>query len=744
MIRLSRSNGKAFENKPFRKTSNPFLMKNKTTWLLSLPLAAMAGCMNPSNSDHMSAYPDIPLTYPVTDTVDVVDNYFGEQVPDPYRWLEDDTSARTAAWVTAQNEVTFDYLSQIPFRRQLRDQFERLYNYPKYGAPFQVGNYYFFAKNDGLQNQAVIYRQEGLEGEPSVFIDPNTLSESGTTAISIIGISRDDRFVAVGRQDAGSDWQRIQVYEVATGNQLADDLNWVKFSGAAWWKDGFFYSRYPAPEKGMELSGNNLNHAVYYHRLGTDQSEDELVFRDGNNPTYYHFGDVTEDGRYLVITQAPGTDGYATLYKDLEKDGPIVTLFPGYANKSSVVHSLGDRFLVLTDIDAPNYRLLEVDLANPEPAAWKEVIPTSENLLQGCSTGGGKLFANYLEKATDRIYVMNYDGSDKKELTLPGVGSAGSPGGKESHRVLFYSFTSFLYPPTIFKYDVASGTSSEFQTTSLAFDPSKYVEKQVTYTSKDGTPVTMFIAHRKDIVLDGSHPCLLYGYGGFNISLSPSFSTSRLLLLENGGIFAMANLRGGGEYGEQWHQDGMLLKKQNVFDDFIAAAEFLVAEGYTQPSKLGISGGSNGGLLVGACMTQRPDLFAVALPAVGVLDMLRYHRFTVGKGWIPEYGSSEQSEEMFRYLKGYSPLHNLRPGVSYPATMVTTADHDDRVVPAHSFKFAATLQQAHTGTPPVLIRIETNAGHGAGKPTSKIIDEVADIYSFFFYNTDAKIENVNQ
>jgi prolyl oligopeptidase len=717
-------------------------MKINTACSLSIALATLAGCMESSNPDSMSDNPDIPVTYPVTDTVDVVDTYFGEPVADPFRWLEDDTASNTAAWVAAQNEVTFGYLAQIPFRQQLRDQFERLYNYPKYGAPFQVGGYYFFSKNDGLQNQAVIYRQEGLDGTPSVFLDPNLMSESGTTAISIIGISRDDRYLAVGRQDAGSDWQQIHVYEVSTGNKLADELQWVKFSGAAWWKDGFFYSRYPAPEKGTELSGNNLHHAVYYHRLGTDQAEDQLVFRDDSNPTYYHFGDVTEDGRYLVITQAPGTDGYATLYKDLENDGPVVTLFPGYANKNSVVHSLGDRFLVLSDIDAPNYRLLEVDLANPEPAAWKEIIPTSGNLLQGCTTGGGKLFANYLEKATDRIYVMNYDGSDMKELSLPGVGSAGSPGGKESHQVLFYSFTSFLYPPTIFKYDVSTGTSSEFQTTSLAFDPSNYVEKQVTYKSKDGTPVTMFIAHRKDIVLDGSHPCLLYGYGGFNISLSPSFSTSRLLLLENGGIYAMANLRGGGEYGEQWHQDGMLMKKQNVFDDFIAAAEYLVAEGYTQPAKLGISGGSNGGLLVGACMTQRPDLFAVALPAVGVMDMLRYHRFTVGKGWIPEYGSSEQSADMFRYLKGYSPLHNLRPGVAYPATMVTTADHDDRVVPAHSFKFAATLQQAHAGEAPVLIRIETNAGHGAGKPTSKIIDEIADVYSFFFYNTNSRIRKV--
>ncbi|GAB4256447.1 MAG: prolyl oligopeptidase family serine peptidase [Saprospiraceae bacterium] len=703
-------------------------------------LAMLASCKQENNNERTANYPPIPVTYPETAEQDVVDEYFGEKVPDPYRWLEVDTAAAVEEWVKAENEVTFGYLEKIPFREDVRERYEELFNYPKFSAPFQVGEYYFFSKNDGLQNQSVIYRQKGLDGKPEVFIDPNAISPDGTTSINIIGVSDDNKYVAVSRQDAGSDWQQIHVYEVESVNKLPDELKWVKFSGASFWKDGFFYSRYPEPAPGTELSGNNLFHSIYYHKLGDPQENDKLIFMDEANPTYYHFGGVTEDGRYFVLYQAPGTDGYATLYKDLEADSEFVTLFEGYSNKSSVVHNIGSKFLVLTDIDAPNYRLIEVDINDPSPANWKDVIPESENLLQAVNTGGGKLFANYLEKATDRIYQMEYDGSGKKEIKLPGVGSANAPGGREEYKTLFYSFTSFLYPPSIFKYDVETGESSLFQETKLKFNPEEYVEKQVTYKSKDGTEVTMFLVHKKDLPMDGLNPCLLYGYGGFNISLTPSFSTSRIMLLENGGVFAMPNLRGGGEYGEKWHQDGMLMKKQNVFDDFIAAAEYLIAEGYTSKEKLAIQGGSNGGLLVGACMTQRPDLFAVALPAVGVMDMLRYHKFTVGKGWIPEYGSSEESEEMFRYLLSYSPYHNLKPGTEYPATLVTTADHDDRVVPAHSFKFAAKLQKCQAGDKPVLIRIETDAGHGAGKPTSKIIDEQADIYSFLFYNTNTPVK----
>jgi prolyl oligopeptidase len=707
--------------------------------LLAVSFAACKNEPKQNTSENMQ-YPAIPVTYPQTATEEVKDNYFGTDVADSYRWLENDTASNTEAWVTEQNKVTFGYLDKIPFRQAVRDRLEELYNFPKFSSPSQAGDYYFFTKNDGLQNQALWYRQKGLDGQPEVFIDPNQLSKEGTTAIGLIGTSNDNKYVAVSRQDAGSDWQQIYVYEVETMKKLPDELKWVKFSGASWWKDGFFYSRYPEPAEGTELSGNNRNHAVYYHELGDPQSKDKLIFEDKKNPDYYHFGYVTEDENYFILFQQPGTDGYSTLYKDLKKDGKFVTLFEGYKNKSTVIHNIGTRYLVHTDIGAPNYRLIEVDITKPDKANWKVVIPESDNLLEGCTTGGGKLFASYLEKASSRIYQMNYDGSDKKALELPGIGTSSSPGGREAYKTLFYTFTSFLYPPTIFKYDVATGQSSVFQKTELKFKPDDFVEKQVTYKSKDGTPVTMFIVHKKDLKLDGLNPCWLYAYGGFNVNMSPSFGALRIALLENGTVFALPNLRGGGEYGEKWHQDGMLMKKQNVFDDFIAAAEYLVAEKYTSKEKLGISGGSNGGLLVGACMTQRPDLYAVALPAVGVMDMLRYHKFTVGKGWIPEYGSSEQSKEMFEYLKGYSPLHNLKPGTKYPATFITTADHDDRVVPAHSFKFAATLQKAHAGENPVLIRIETNAGHGAGKPTSKVIDEYSDIFSFFFYNTNTPVK----
>ncbi|MCB0637196.1 MAG: S9 family peptidase, partial [Lewinella sp.] len=606
---------------------------------------------------------------------------------------------------------------------------------------FRAGDYYFFSKNDGLQNQSVIYFQKGLDGEPEVFIDPNTWSEEGTTSINLVGFSQDDRYVAFSVSEGGSDWSEIRVMEVATRTELSDRLEWVKFSGAGWHEDGFFYSRYPAPEAGMELSGNNQYHSIYYHKLGTDQAEDELIYRDNENPAMYHFGGVSEDGRYFVMYAAPGTDGFATYYKDLQTGGNFVELFPGYANKSNFVHNIGEKFLIHTDIDAPMYRLVEVDIKNPAKENWKEIIPESDNLLQGVNTGGGYLFANYLANATDRYYRLNYDGTGQTEIQLPGTGSAGGLGGEEEDETLFYSFTSFIYPPTIFKYDVATGTSTPFFETKLQFNPDDYVEKQVFYTSKDGTKVSMFIVHKKDLPMNGQNPTYLYGYGGFNISLTPGFSASRIVLLENGGVFAMPNLRGGGEYGEEWHQAGMLNNKQNVFDDFIAAAEYLIAEGYTSSDKLAIAGGSNGGLLVGACMTQRPDLFAVAFPAVGVMDMLRYHRFTVGKGWIPEYGSADNAED-FPNLLSYSPLHNIQDGTAYPATMITTADHDDRVVPAHSFKFAARLQAAHSGDAPVLIRIATDAGHGAGKPISKTIEEEADRWSFLFYNTDTPVSYI--
>ncbi len=693
-------------------------------------LLLMSSCRTTSENEQ------VKISYPETrkDST-IVDNYFGTEVADPYRWLEDDQAPEVEAWVKKQNELTFSYLSKIPFREEIRARYETLFNYPKVSAPRRAGDYFFYYKNDGLQNQAVIYLQKGEEGEPEVFIDPNALSEDGTVSINLIGFSDDNKYVAISRQEAGSDWQQIRIMEIATKKELPDRLEWVKFSGAAWWKDGFFYSRYPKPKEGEELKGDNKYHSVFYHKLGTDQSEDQLIYRDEENPNIYHFGHVTEDGRYFIMYKQPGTDGFATYYKDLEADGPFVKLFGGYDHKSSVVHNIGSKFLVLTDIDAPNYRLIQVDINQPQPENWKEIIPESENLLESVSSGGGKLFAAYLENATTRIYQLDYDGSNRKEIKLPGLGSAGGFSGKEHEKKLFYSFSSFIQPNSIYEYDVERGESKLFYRAELKFNPEDYVEKQVFYQSKDGTKVSMFIVHKKGIELNGQNPTYLYGYGGFNISLSPWFSASRVVFMERGGVFAMPNLRGGGEYGEAWHRAGMLENKQNVFDDFIAAAEYLIAEKYTSKEKLAIGGGSNGGLLVGAAMTQRPELFAVALPQVGVLDMLRYHKFTVGKGWIPEYGCADSTKTEFEYLYAYSPYHNLKKGTCYPATMIFTGDHDDRVVPAHSFKFAARLQEVQSCSKPVLIRIETDAGHGAGKPTSKIIDEQADLWSFLFFHT---------
>lgn len=685
----------------------------------------------------------VAIDYPDTrQDPTVVDDYHGTEVPDPYRWLEDDRSEETAAWVGAQNEVTRGYLSSLGLRQNLRDRYRELFDYPKLSSPRKAGEYYFFYKNDGLQNQAVIYRQRGLHGEPEVFIDPNAINAEGTTSIGLAGFSDSKKYVVVSRSDAGSDWNDFTVREVATGKELSDRLEWVKFSGASWLGDeGFFYSRYPAPAEGTELSGNNQNHSVYFHRLGTGQDADELIFSDADNPDYYHFGGVTEDEAYLIVYQQPGTDGFATWVMDLADLAdvskglgglsPKLLTGAGYDSKTRIVDHRDGRLLALTNVAAPNYRLVRIDPNDADPANWIEVVPEREHLLASVRTVGGGIIATYLERAANKVYRFDYDGTNEREVELPGIGSVGGFSGERDDAETFYTFTSFVYPPTIFKYDLATGASEPFSEPELKFDPADYVERQVTYESKDGTPVTMFLVHREGLALDGARPTYLYGYGGFNVSLSPSFSASRLLLLERGGVFAMPNLRGGGEYGEAWHEGGMLKNKQNVFDDFIAAGEYLIEAGYTSAEHLGIAGGSNGGLLVGAAMTQRPELFAVAFPAVGVMDMLRYHRFTVGKGWIPEYGSADDAG-MFETLYAYSPLHKLEDGVAYPATMVTTADHDDRVVPAHSFKFAARLQAAHAGEAPVLIRVATDAGHGAGKPTSKIIEEQADLWAFFF------------
>jgi prolyl oligopeptidase len=675
------------------------------------------------------------LTYPSTEKSDVVDSYFGQSVPDAYRWLENDTSEATAAWVKAQNEVTFSYLNGIPGRNEIRVRLEELWNFPKRTSPYQVGEYYFFGSNDGLQNQYVIMKQKGLEGEPEVFLDPNTVNPEGTTTLSISGYSKDGKYVTIDRSDAGSDWSALTIKEVESGKVLPETLEWVKFSGASWKEDGFYYSRYPAPKEGTEYSATNKDHMVYYHKVGTPQSEDELVYRNAENPSLYHWVNVTEDERYLILYAASGTDGYECYFKDLSApNSSFKPLFTGFKNKSSVIDHHNGRFLVITDIDAPNYRLVSIAPDKTDKSSWKEVIPESEHLLERVSTGGGKLFLNYLEKACNKLYVAEMDGTNRTSIELPGAGSSGGIGGEKDEEVLFYSYTSFNYPTSIFKYDVKTGKSTLFYQPEVSFKPEDFESKQVTYTSTDGTEVTMFIVKKKDVLLDGNNPCLLYGYGGFNISITPSFSISNIVFLERGGVYAVANLRGGGEYGEEWHKAGMLLKKQNVFDDFISAAEYLVDEGYTSSDRLAIEGRSNGGLLVGAVMTQRPELFAVAFPGVGVMDMLRYHRFTVGWGWIPEYGSADSSEVDFKNLFGYSPLHNLELGIEYPATMVTTADHDDRVVPAHSFKFAARLQECHAGPEPVLIRIDVNAGHGAGKPTSMVLDEIADKWAFLFEN----------
>lgn len=679
------------------------------------------------------------MAYPETRTEDVTDNYFGTEVTDPYRWLEDDNSAETAAWVTAQNAVTQDYLSQIPYRDKVRERLTRLWDYPKYGVPIKVGEFYFFFENNGLQNQSVLYRSTGLDCYPDIFLNPNNLSEDGTVALGEISFSKDDKYMAYTVSESGSDWVEIYVMETATGRTLPDVVKWVKFSGAEWSKDGFYYSAYDEPTPEEMLSGQNRFQKIYYHKLGTDQSEDKLVYEDKEHPLRYVSAEVSEDDRQLFVFATEGTSGNEVLYKDLTKpSSSFVTLFKGFGNDYALVRGKDNKAIFYTNESAPNYRLLEVNFSGHTPETT-ELVPAGENLMNGAAVAGGRLFVSYLEKAQSAIREFGLDGSLVRIVELPGIGTAGIAAAKEEEKETFIVFNGFTSPADIYKYDIASGVSELYKRPEVAFDPELFTTEQVAFPSKDGTMVTMFVVHRKDMERNGRNPLYLYGYGGFNISLTPSFSPTNILLLEQGGIYVMVNLRGGGEYGEEWHKGGMLANKQNVFDDFISAAEYLIAEGYTSKEKLAIAGGSNGGLLVGACMTQRPDLFAVALPAVGVLDMLRYHKFTVGWGWAVEYGSSE-NEEQFDYIYKYSPLHSIKKRTCYPATLITTGDHDDRVVPAHSFKFAAALQAAQGCGNPALIRIETNAGHGAGKPTSKRIDEAADIMSFVFWNTDSEVD----
>ena len=682
--------------------------------------------------------PDDTLIYPESRKDNVVDNYFGTKIADPYRWLENDTSQETADWVLRQNEVTYSYLEKIPYRTEIRDRLESLVNYERYGAPITAGEYILYYKNDGLQNQSVIYRKKGEDGDASVFLDPNELDKNGTTSIGVAGLSKDEKFITLSVSKAGSDWQVLVTYEVSTAKVVDDTLKWVKFSGAGWYGNGFYYSRYPAPKSGSDYSAYNSDHSVYYHEIGVDQSSDRLVYRDAENPERYHNVDVTEDEKYLILYTAEGTDGYEVHYKTLpEKEGEFTPLFTGFEHKSSVVDHLDGHFLVRTDIGAPNYKLVSIDPLDPAEDQWKTIIPEEQFPLRSVSSAGGYLYASYLKNATTRVMRFDPDGSDAAEVSLPGVGSAGGFGGKHEDSILYYSFSSFTEPGTIYRYDVLSNTSTVYFRPELAYDQEAFVTDQVWYESRDGTKVSMFIVHKKDVDLTSPKPLLLYGYGGFNISITPRFSTYLIPWLESGGIYAVPNLRGGGEYGESWHKAGMLLKKQNVFNDFIGAADYLIKHNYTSSDRLVISGRSNGGLLVGAVMTQRPNLMKVALPGVGVMDMLRYHKFTVGHGWVPEYGSSDDSLQ-FENLLSYSPLQNIMKGVSYPATLIYTADHDDRVVPAHSFKFAATLQEKNAGKLPCLIRIETDAGHGGGKPISKQLDEEADKLAFSFYHTGLK------
>lgn len=672
--------------------------------------------------------------YPETKKTDVVDDYFGVKVTDPYRWLEDDNSEETKVWVIEQNAVTNSYLGKIPFRNKIKERFEELFNYPKYSTPFKGGNNYFFFKNDGLQNQSVLYIQKSLTAEPEVFLDPNKLSEDGTVSLSTLSISKDGKYLGYGTASGGSDWNEFHVMEVATKKKLDDHLKWVKFSGISWKDDGFYYSRFPEPAKGEELSKTNEYGKVYYHKLGTPQSEDVLIYEDPAHAKRFFYAQTTDDERFLIIYLSEGTNNNGLIVKDLSKpESGLITIVDNFNNNYTVVDNIENKLVILTDNKASNNRLIIVDPENPSEENWENLISESENVLQGVSFIGGKMVVYYMKDASSHVYLYETNGKLIQEIKLPTIGSVGGFSGKKDESIAFYSFTSFTYPTSIFEFNINTLESKLFRRPELNFDFDNYETKQIFYESKDGTKIPMFIVHKKGLVLDGNNPTYLYAYGGFNASLTPSFSVSRLLLLENGVVFAMPNLRGGGEYGEKWHQAGTKLKKQNVFDDFISAAEYLIKEGYTSNKKLAIAGGSNGGLLVGAVANQRPELFAVAFPAVGVMDMLRFHKFTIGYAWVSDYGSSENEEE-FHALYKYSPIHNIKEGVNYPATLVTTADHDDRVVPAHSFKYIATLQEKHRGDNPVLIRIESKAGHGAGKPTSKIIEEVADLYGFFFFN----------
>ncbi|WP_318343814.1 prolyl oligopeptidase family serine peptidase [Flagellimonas baculiformis] len=676
----------------------------------------------------------IVVNYPTTKKVDTVTNYFGTDVPDPYRWLEDDRSAETEAWVKQQNAATFGYFDKIPFREDLKNRLEKLWNYEKVGSPFKEGDYTYYYKNDGLQNQYVVYRKKG-EDKEEVFLDPNTFSEDGTTSLMGLSFTKDGSLAAYLISEGGSDWRKGIVINAETKEIVEDTLVDIKFSGISWkGNEGFFYSSYDKPE-GSELSAKTDQHKLYYHKVGTPQSEDKIIF--GGTPEEKHRyvgGSVSEDEKYLFISASVSTSGNKLYLMDLtDPNAKLVTILDDTDSDTYVIDNVGSKLYLVTDRDAPNKKVVVVDAANPTPDNWKDLIPETKNVLTA-GTGGGYFFTEYMVDAISKVMQYDYDGKLVREVQLPGVGSAGGFGGKKEDKEFYFSFTNYNTPGSLYKYNVETGEYELYWKPQIDFNPDDYESKQVFYNSKDGTKVPMIITYKKGLELNGKNPTMLYGYGGFNISLTPSFSIVNAVWMEQGGVYAVPNLRGGGEYGKEWHIAGTKLQKQNVFDDFIAAAEYLIANNYTSKEYLAIRGGSNGGLLVGATMTQRPDLMQVALPAVGVMDMLRYHTFTAGAGWAYDYGTSEDNAEMFNYLKGYSPVHNVKEGTEYPATLVTTGDHDDRVVPAHSFKFAAELQEKQAGTNPTLIRIETNAGHGAGTPVSKTIEQYADIYGFTFFN----------
>jgi prolyl oligopeptidase len=676
-------------------------------------------------------------TYPATKKVDVLDDYFGTKVPDPYRWLENNDSAEVAAWVEAQNKVTFAYLDQIPYRAAVKDRLMKLLNYPKYSSPTRRGEWFIFSKNEGLQNQSVFYIQKGLDGSPELLLDPNKFSADGTSRLGAFSWSPKGNYILYGISQGGSDWNELHVLNVATKQPMSDQLKWIKNGGGSWKGDeGFFYSRYPEPEKGRELYTKNEFQKIYYHKLGTPQSEDELIYEDKEHPQRFQNVSVTEDQRYALLyvsERGKGKDGNALYFRDLSKDEKTFTpIVSDITNDSyGMLDDVNGKFLIETNHGAPNSKVVLYDPANQ---TWKDILPEKPEPLQSSGTAGGKLFVTYLTDVVSRAYVYSLDGKLENEVKMPGLGTVGGFGGRRDDKFVFYSFTSFNYPPTIFKYDIATRTSSVFRNVDIpGFNPASYETKETFYYSKDGTKVPLFLTYKKGIKLDGNNPTLLYGYGGFNITTNPSFSALRIALLEQGFVYASANMRGGGEYGEKWHQAGTKLDKQNVFDDFIAAAEYLIKQKYTSPAKLAIEGASNGGLLVGAVTNQRPDLFRAVHQHAGVMDMLRYHLFTIGWNWAADYGRSDANEAEFKALYAYSPVHNVKAGTKYPAILITTADHDDRVVPAHSFKYAAALQAAQTGDDPIIIRIDTKSGHGASS-TTKQLEQTADIYSFFFYN----------